>query len=77
MVATVREAQFFEVSDVARELAAADATVRLWERSKLIPPPARTPGGRRIYTRRDIDAIRKWRAEREAARAGGRESDAA
>ncbi len=76
MVATARETQFFEVSDVARELAVADATVRLWERTKLIPPPARTPGGRRIFTRGDIDAIRKWRAGRAAAR-GGRESDAA
>ncbi len=76
MVTTAREAQFFEVSDVARELAVADATVRLWERSKLIPPPARTPGGRRIYTRTDIDAIRKWRAEREAARARDHEDAA-
>ena len=65
-------AKFYEVSDVARALNVADATIRLWERVGLIDPPARTPGGRRIFTEREVATIREQHETRRAARATGR-----
>lgn len=33
-------------------------TLRYYERIGLLPPPARSPGGQRIYRRRDLDRLR-------------------
>ncbi len=66
MIAPVAEPQFYEVRDVARRFGVADCTVRLWEREGVIPAPARTPAGRRIFTQRDLETIERIRAERAA-----------
>ncbi len=62
MLAPTAEPQYFEVRDVARACGVADATVRHWEKSGVIAPPARTPAGRRIFTRGEIEVIRAARA---------------
>ncbi len=61
MAIPMAEPRFFEVRDVARACDVADATVRAWERAGLIDPPARTPAGRRIFTRDDLERIRARR----------------
>jgi DNA-binding transcriptional MerR regulator len=46
------------ISKVAREAGVAPDTVRYYEREGLIPPPARTSGGYRIYGEETIRRLR-------------------
>ena len=72
MVATqMAEPVFFETSDLAREFGVARETVVSWDRAGLIGPAARTPGGRRIYTKVQVEEIRRQLQERQAARVAG------
>ena len=73
MATQIAEPLFFETSDLAREFGVARETVVSWDRAGLIGPAARTPGGRRIYTRAQVEEIRRLREERQAAKAAGRE----
>lgn len=73
MLAPTAEPQYFEVRDVARACGVADATVRHWEKPGVIAPPARTPAGRRIFTRRrDRGDPRGPRGSQPPQRTGGR-----
>jgi DNA-binding transcriptional MerR regulator len=58
MIATVAEPQFLESGPVARELGIAVETLRLWERTGKIASARRTAGGRRLYTREEVERIR-------------------
>ncbi len=68
MSVTVVDAELYESGHVARQLGIAVETLRDWERRRVIAPPLRTAGGRRLFRREDVDTIRAQRAEREAAR---------
>ncbi len=73
MVTRMAEPLYFETSDLAREFGVARETVVSWDRAGVIGPAARTPGGRRIYTRLQFEEIRRLRGERVKARAVARE----
>lgn len=64
MTATAIEPQFIESGPVARELGIAVETLRLWERTGKIASARRTSGGRRLYTRAEVDRIRRERESR-------------
>ncbi len=64
MTATAAEPQFIESGPVARELGIAVETLRLWERTGKIACARRTAGGRRLYTREEVDRIRRVREHR-------------
>ncbi len=68
MGATVADAELYESGHVARQLGIAVETLRSWERRKVIAPPLRTAGGRRVFRRQDVEAIREAQATRQAAR---------
>jgi len=55
------ERELIESGPVARELGVAVETLRLWEKTGKIAPPLRTVGGRRLFTREDVEAIRQAR----------------
>ncbi len=61
MIATVAEPQFLESGPVARELGVAVETLRFWERTGKIACARRTAGGRRLYTREEVERIRMIR----------------
>ncbi len=65
MSATVADAELYESGHVARQLGIAVETLRSWERRKVIAPPLRTAGGRRLFRREDVEAIREARAARQ------------
>lgn len=58
MIATVAEPQLLESGPVARELGVAVETLRFWERTGKIACARRTAGGRRLYTREEVERIR-------------------
>ena len=60
------ERELIESGPVARELGVAVETLRLWERTGKIAPPLRTVGGRRLFTREDVETIRREREARKA-----------
>ncbi len=64
MTLTAAEPQFISTGPVARELGVAVETLRLWERTGKIAVARRTSDGRRLYTREDVDRIRRERAAR-------------
>jgi DNA-binding transcriptional MerR regulator len=68
MIATVAEPQFLESGPVARELGVAVETLRFWERTGKIASARRTAGGRRLYTREEVEAIRATRERDQDAR---------
>ncbi len=70
-------AELFESGIAAREAAMPVETLRLWERCGLVAPTVITAGGQRLYDRETIEKIRELRQSRQAARAAGRDSDAA
>jgi len=55
----------FPVGVVAAETGVSPETLRVWERRYGLPRPARSAGGRRLYSRRDIALVR-WLAARQA-----------
>jgi DNA-binding transcriptional MerR regulator len=63
------QVEYFETSDVARALGTTVGALYQMERRKTLPPPSRTPGGRRVFTRQDVEFIRALRASR---RKGGK-----
>ncbi len=63
MIATAAEPQFLESGPVARELGIAVETLRFWERTGKIASARRTAGGRRLYTREEVERIRVIRQQ--------------
>ena len=55
---------FFNLKAVVRQTGIKPDTLRAWERRYGLPTPARSPGGHRLYSQRDIDTI-KWLAARQ------------
>lgn len=55
---TYRE-PIYNLKSVVRETGVKPDTLRAWERRYGLPQPARTEGGHRLYSQRDIDTI-KW-----------------
>ena len=51
------ETPTFNLKAVVRETGIKAETLRAWERRYGIPRPARSPGGHRIYSRRDVDTL--------------------
>ncbi len=63
-MAMVCEAEFMEISTVARALGVSADTIRAWERRKLIVAPIRTASGKRLFTSEDVEAMRQAQHER-------------
>ncbi|MDE0634011.1 MAG: MerR family transcriptional regulator [Caldilineaceae bacterium SB0665_bin_25] len=57
------ESPSFNLKAVVRETGIKAETLRAWERRYGIPRPARSSGGHRLYSRRDIDTLR-WLKQR-------------
>ncbi len=55
----------FNLKAVVQETGVAAPTLRTWERRYGLPCPRRTPSGRRLYSRRDIETVR-WLAARQS-----------
>ncbi|MDW8179997.1 MAG: MerR family transcriptional regulator [Anaerolineae bacterium] len=55
----------YSLQVVVRETGIHPDTLRVWERRYGLPRPQRTPGGHRLYSRRDIEMIR-WLLARQA-----------
>lgn len=55
----------YNLKAVVRETGVRPETLRAWERRYGLPRPSRTPGGHRLYSRRDIEIIR-WILDRQA-----------
>lgn len=60
-----QEIPVHNLKTVVRETGISPHTLRAWERRYGLPRPARTPGGHRLYSRRDIEIIR-WLMARQA-----------
>lgn len=60
-----KDVAVFNLNAVVRETGVAAHTLRAWERRYGLPRPGRTPSGRRLYSRRDIEAVR-WLVARQA-----------
>ena len=58
--------EILSTSTAARELNVAAQTVRLWERTGKLPA-VKTTDGRRLFSRSDIEKLKRERAAREAA----------
>ncbi|MDY7078566.1 MAG: MerR family transcriptional regulator [Chloroflexota bacterium] len=54
----------FSLKSVVRETGVKPDTLRAWERRYGLPQPARTKGGHRLYSQRDIEII-KWLLDRQ------------
>ncbi|MFQ5576056.1 MAG: MerR family transcriptional regulator [Anaerolineae bacterium] len=55
----------FNLKVVVHETGLKPDTLRAWERRYGLPAPQRTPGGHRLYSRRDVDMF-KWLVARQA-----------
>ncbi len=76
MTATTMPPRFYESGSVARRLAL--SATRLHELGEELGLPAeRTDGGRRLWTEDEIEVLARLREERRAARAAGRDPQAA
>lgn len=76
MMATTTSPRYRESGSVARRLNL--SLTRLFQYGEELGLPAeRTDGGRRLWTEEEIEAIQRMRAERQAARAAGRDPQAA
>ena len=62
--------EYFETQDAARALGTTVQALYSLERRKRIPAPIRTVGGRRLYTRQDVESIRALRASRRKTKKG-------
>lgn len=58
------ETPTFNLKVVVRETGIKPDTLRAWERRYGVPDPARTSGGHRLYSQRDIDTL-KWLVARQ------------
>lgn len=56
----------FSIGDVVERTGVAEGTLRMWERRHRFPAPERLPNGRRAYSERDIELVRRVAAERAA-----------
>lgn len=59
------QAPTYNLKAVLQETGIGADTLRAWERRYGLPKPQRTPGGHRLYSRRDIDLV-KWLVARQA-----------
>lgn len=48
----------YSIGEVAANTGFSADTLRYYERIGLLPPPGRSPGGRRIYRERDLNRLR-------------------
>lgn len=55
----------YAIGDLARQTGTKVETIRWYERDGTMPPPARTEGGRRAYTREHLDRLAFIRHARE------------
>ena len=55
----------YALGAVAQETGVKGDTLRAWERRYSLPNPARSAGGHRLYSRRDIDTV-KWLVARQS-----------
>jgi DNA-binding transcriptional MerR regulator len=58
------DSPIFNIKAVIQETGIAADTLRAWERRYGLPRPQRTPGGHRLYSRRDIELVR-WLVARQ------------
>lgn len=58
-------AAIYAIGDLARQTGTKVETIRWYERDGTMPPPARTEGGRRAYTREHLDRLAFIRHARE------------
>lgn len=49
----------YKIDDVAKECGLTKRTIRYYEEIGVMPSPQRTDGGTRLYTREDIDYLKK------------------
>jgi len=61
---TLDDTPTFNLKAVVQETGLKPDTLRAWERRYGLPQPARTSGGHRLYSQRDIDIL-KWLIERQ------------
>ena len=54
----------YNLKAVIKEVGLTPATLRAWERRYGLLKPHRSPGGHRLYSRRDIDLL-KWLIDRQ------------
>jgi methanogenic corrinoid protein MtbC1 len=62
---SLREERFLNLKAVVLQTGLKPDTLRAWERRYGLPAPARSEGGHRLYSQRDIDCI-KWLMARQA-----------
>lgn len=53
------EKLFYSIEEVSQLIEEPKTTIRYWERHFKEVTPKRTPGGRRLYTSKDIDILRR------------------
>ncbi|HEX5661471.1 MAG TPA: MerR family transcriptional regulator [Polyangiales bacterium] len=53
--------QLYRIHWVAEQTGVPEATLRAWERRYSVPTPARTPSGYRVYSKQDVDAVKRMR----------------
>ena len=58
-------AAVYAIGDLARQTGTKVETIRWYEKDGVMPPPARTEGGRRAYTREHLDRLAFIRHARE------------
>ena len=49
----------YKIDDVAKECGLTKRTIRYYEEIGVMPSPQRTDGGTRLYTREDIDYLKR------------------
>lgn len=76
MAETMIEPVYLETSDVARALGVSAAAVQLWTNQGRVTP-LRTIGGRRLFTRDDLEQLRIMQGDRVGRRAKHDEREAA
>jgi len=72
MTTTTAGTRGLRVAELAAEVGVAPDTIRYYERAGLLPPPARTPAGYRVY---DVGAVERLRFIQGAQRLGLRLRD--
>ena len=65
----------YNLKAVVRETGIKAETLRAWERRYGLPRPARSPGGHRIYSRRDIDTLHWLNQRRQEGLSIGRAAE--
>lgn len=51
--------KLYKITEVAKELGLHPQTLRWYEREGKITPPKRTPGKTRVWTKEDIEELKK------------------